>query len=99
MQLDDGRLPFASVAVTTYAIPTVELMVGAQLVLGLFLRPALVIGTLLLLPAYLRLCADAAVGHRGNPTCLYRDLYRAARDCRIRSVFTGSSFAKGGLRN
>ena len=41
-------LPYASVAVTAYAIPPVELIVGALLVLGLFLRPALVIGTLLL---------------------------------------------------
>jgi thiosulfate dehydrogenase [quinone] large subunit len=40
-------LPYASVAVTAYAIPPVELIVGALLVLGLFL-PALVIGTLLL---------------------------------------------------
>jgi len=41
-------LPAAAVAVTAYAIPPVELTVGALLVLGLFLRPALVIGTLLL---------------------------------------------------
>ena len=41
-------LPAAVVAVTAYAIPPIELSVGALLVLGLFLRPALVIGTLLL---------------------------------------------------
>ena len=41
-------LPSAVVSVTAYAIPPVELAVGALLVFGLFLRPALVIGTLLL---------------------------------------------------
>jgi thiosulfate dehydrogenase [quinone] large subunit len=42
------RLPSAAVTITAFAIPPVELTVGALLVFGLFLRPALVIGTLLL---------------------------------------------------
>jgi len=41
-------LPSAAVTVTAYAIPPVELAVGTLLVFGLFLRPALTIGTLLL---------------------------------------------------
>jgi thiosulfate dehydrogenase (quinone) large subunit len=41
-------LPSAAVTVTAYAIPPVELAVGTLLVFGLFLRPALIIGTLLL---------------------------------------------------
>jgi thiosulfate dehydrogenase (quinone) large subunit len=41
-------IPAAAVTVTAYSIPPIELTVGALLVLGLFLRPALVIGTLLL---------------------------------------------------
>jgi thiosulfate dehydrogenase (quinone) large subunit len=41
-------LPSAAVTATAYAIPPVELAVGTLLVFGLFLRPALVIGTLLL---------------------------------------------------
>jgi thiosulfate dehydrogenase [quinone] large subunit len=39
-------LPPAAVTVTAYVTPPVELTVGALLVLGLFLRPALVVGTL-----------------------------------------------------
>ena len=38
-------LPSAAVTVTAYAIPPVELAVGTLLVFGLFLRPALIIGT------------------------------------------------------
>jgi thiosulfate dehydrogenase (quinone) large subunit len=41
-------LPSAAVTVTAYAIPPVELTVGTLLVFGVFLRPALIIGTLLL---------------------------------------------------
>ena len=41
-------LPSAAVTVTAYAIPPLELAVGTLLVFGLFLRPALIIGTLLL---------------------------------------------------
>jgi thiosulfate dehydrogenase [quinone] large subunit len=41
-------LPSAAVTVTAYAIPPVELAVGTLLVFGLFLRPALIIGTLVL---------------------------------------------------
>jgi thiosulfate dehydrogenase [quinone] large subunit len=41
-------LPAAAVAITAYSIPPIELTVGVLLVLGLFLRPALVIGALLL---------------------------------------------------
>src|SRR5260370_6793924 len=41
-------LPSAAVTVTAYAIPPVELAVGTLLVFGLFLRPALIVGTLLL---------------------------------------------------
>jgi thiosulfate dehydrogenase [quinone] large subunit len=41
-------LPSAVVTATAYAIPPVELAVGTLLVFGLFLRPALIIGTLLL---------------------------------------------------
>ena len=41
-------LPSAVVTATAYAIPPLELTVGILLVFGLFLRPALVIGTLLL---------------------------------------------------
>src|SRR5260370_9305753 len=41
-------LPSAAVTATAYAIPPVELAVGTLLVFDFFLRPALVIGTLLL---------------------------------------------------
>ena len=41
-------LPSAAVTVTAYAIPPVELALGTLLVFGLFLRPALIVGTLLL---------------------------------------------------
>jgi thiosulfate dehydrogenase (quinone) large subunit len=41
-------IPAAAVTLTAYAIPPIELTVGALLVSGLLLRPALVIGTLLL---------------------------------------------------
>jgi thiosulfate dehydrogenase [quinone] large subunit len=42
------RLPSFAVTLTAYTIPPIELIVGALLVLGLLLRPALIIGSLLL---------------------------------------------------
>lgn len=41
-------LPSGAVAFTAYYIPPLETIIGILLVLGLFLRPTLVIGTLLL---------------------------------------------------
>jgi thiosulfate dehydrogenase [quinone] large subunit len=41
-------IPVAAVTVTAYSIPPIELTVGVLLVSGLFLRPVLVVGTLLL---------------------------------------------------
>ena len=41
-------LPSFAVTVTAYTIPPVELFVGALLVLGLLIRPALIVGALLL---------------------------------------------------
>jgi thiosulfate dehydrogenase [quinone] large subunit len=42
------QLPSFAVTVTAYTIPPVELIVGALLVLGFLLRPALIVGALLL---------------------------------------------------
>ncbi len=49
-------LPLPLVVAAGYAIPFVEITTGALLLLGLFLRPALVLGFLLLLVLMLGIC-------------------------------------------
>ena len=49
-------LPAPLVVAASYAIPVVELTTGALLLLGLFLRPALVLGFLLLFVLMLGIC-------------------------------------------
>ncbi len=49
-------LPLPLVTATGYAIPFVELLVGGLLILGLFLRPALILGSLLMLVLTLGVC-------------------------------------------
>ncbi len=49
-------LPLPLVTAAGYAIPFVEIVTGALLLLGLFLRPALVLGFLLLIVLMLGIC-------------------------------------------
>ena len=49
-------IPLPLVIATGYAIPFVEIAAGALLLLGLFLRPALVLGFLLLIVLMLGIC-------------------------------------------
>lgn len=49
-------LPLPLVVAASYAIPFVEITTGALLLLGLFLRPALVLGFLLLILLMLGIC-------------------------------------------
>lgn len=49
-------LPLPLVTATGYAVPFIELITGALLILGLSLRPALVLGSLLLLVLTFGIC-------------------------------------------
>ena len=55
------------VAAAAYAIPPVELVLGVGIVLGLFLRPALIVAGIEIWAAALRKLPDSTVGHSRAP--------------------------------
>ena len=71
-------LPSPLVCITGFIIAIGEAIIGTLLILGLFLRPALVIGTLLMLLLNLRQYSHSAVGSSFRPNARCRVLRRIA---------------------